>query len=86
MPPTHDPPPFFPPPGVAFSNGERWKQLRRFSLTVLRDFGMGRRSLEGPIQEEAQFLVQEMRNTQGTPFFGGSLGGCERGYLGVSWN
>ncbi|WP_336202032.1 cytochrome P450, partial [Klebsiella pneumoniae] len=45
-----------------------WKQLRRFSLTVLRDFGMGRHSLEGPIQEEAQCLVQEMRNTQGKPF------------------
>jgi cytochrome P450 len=54
--------------GVVFANGERWKQLRRFSLTVLRDFGMGRHSLEGPIQEEAQCLVQEMRNTQGKPF------------------
>ncbi|KAI6060213.1 Cytochrome P450 2G19 [Aix galericulata] len=54
--------------GVVFSNGERWKQLRRFSLTVLRDFGMGRKSIEGRIQEEAQFLLQELRNTQGKPF------------------
>lgn len=54
--------------GVVFSNGERWKQLRRFSLTVLRDFGMGRKSIEGRIQEEAEFLLQELRNTQGKPF------------------
>ncbi|XP_059691122.1 cytochrome P450 2G1-like [Gavia stellata] len=54
--------------GVVFSNGERWRQLRRFSLTVLRDFGMGRKSIEGRIQEEAQILLQELRSTQEEPF------------------
>ncbi|KAM6226053.1 uncharacterized protein LJ264_015959 [Porphyrio hochstetteri] len=54
--------------GVVFSNGERWRQLRRFSLTVLRDFGMGRKSIEGRIQEEAQVLLQELRSTQEAPF------------------
>ncbi|XP_074990437.1 cytochrome P450 2G1-like [Calonectris borealis] len=62
--------------GVVFSNGERWRQLRRFSLTVLRDFGMGRKSIESRIQEEAQVLLQELRSTQEQPFDPTYLLGC----------
>uniref|UniRef100_A0AAY4DTF6 Cytochrome P450 n=1 Tax=Denticeps clupeoides TaxID=299321 RepID=A0AAY4DTF6_9TELE len=54
--------------GLLISNGERWRQLRRFTLTTLRDFGMGRKKMESWIQEESKHLVDLLRENQPAPF------------------
>uniref|UniRef100_A0A8C9CP64 Cytochrome P450 family 2 subfamily S member 1 n=1 Tax=Phocoena sinus TaxID=42100 RepID=A0A8C9CP64_PHOSS len=54
--------------GVFFSNGERWRQLRKFTTLALRDLGMGKREGEELIQAEARCLVEALRRTKGWPF------------------
>ncbi|RVE65282.1 hypothetical protein OJAV_G00133790 [Oryzias javanicus] len=54
--------------GIGISNGERWRQLRRFTLTTLRDFGMGRKGMEQWIQEESRHLIARVHAFKGKPF------------------
>ncbi|XP_049630563.1 cytochrome P450 2J2-like [Suncus etruscus] len=54
--------------GVIMSNGQTWKEQRRFTLTTLRNFGLGKKSVEERIQEEAYYLVQLIKEEKGQPF------------------
>ncbi|XP_072248013.1 cytochrome P450 2B4-like [Leuresthes tenuis] len=54
--------------GLGISNGDRWRQLRRFTLTTLRDFGMGRKGMEEWIQEESKHLRSRISTYKGEPF------------------
>ncbi|XP_054857096.1 cytochrome P450 2K6-like isoform X2 [Eublepharis macularius] len=54
--------------GVVFAHGENWKVMRRFALTTLRDYGMGRRTIEDRIVEECHSLIRKFESFGGKPF------------------
>ncbi|XP_066942156.1 cytochrome P450 2L1-like [Macrobrachium rosenbergii] len=53
--------------GILNAVGDIWVQGRRFALRHLKDFGLGKSSLEGAIQYEAQNLVKTFERTAGNP-------------------
>ncbi|XP_072846509.2 cytochrome P450 2C14 isoform X2 [Pogona vitticeps] len=54
--------------GLTSNNESRWRTLRQFTLSTLRDFGMGKKTMSKKVQEEAVCLVDEIATTEGQAF------------------
>ncbi|XP_034288433.1 cytochrome P450 2K6-like [Pantherophis guttatus] len=54
--------------GLVVAHGEHWKVMRRFTLSTLRDHGMGKRTIEDKITEECSVLTKTMETYAGKPF------------------
>nr|XP_028577803.1 cytochrome P450 2K6-like [Podarcis muralis] len=54
--------------GLTLSNGENWKVMRRFALSTLRDYGMGKKTIEDRIIEECSVLIKKFESYEGNPF------------------
>ncbi|XP_066451507.1 cytochrome P450 2K1-like [Eleutherodactylus coqui] len=54
--------------GVISSQGENWKVMRRFTISTLRDFGMGKSTIEEKIAEECVSLNKYFASFKGKPF------------------
>ncbi|XP_075069863.1 cytochrome P450 2D20-like isoform X2 [Mixophyes fleayi] len=55
--------------GIAFTRyGQHWKEQRRFALSTLKNFGMGKRSIEEYVREEAGYLCSAFQAEEGRPF------------------
>ncbi|XP_068563308.1 cytochrome P450 2J6-like [Cebidichthys violaceus] len=54
--------------GVIFSNGNIWKQQRRFALLTLKYFGFGKKSLEPIILDEFTYCAKDFNSHKGKPF------------------
>ncbi|KAM5138870.1 cytochrome P450 2J6-like [Mantella aurantiaca] len=51
---------------LAARYGRAWKEHRRFTLSTLRNFGLGKKSMEERIHEENVYLIKELRKNQDT--------------------
>ncbi len=54
--------------GIALCSGEPWIQQRRFTLTTMRSFGVGKKSFEQQIAEETGHLMSEFQKHNGKAF------------------
>lgn len=53
------------PPGLFFSIGELWRTTRRFTVSSMRNLGMGKKTIEGRIFEELHFLIEMIKSFKG---------------------
>uniref|UniRef100_A0A8C6RMK8 Cytochrome P450 n=2 Tax=Nannospalax galili TaxID=1026970 RepID=A0A8C6RMK8_NANGA len=55
--------------GVVFARyGPEWREQRRFSVSTMRNFGLGKKSLEEWVTEEASCLSAAFADHEGCPF------------------
>ncbi|ESO88933.1 hypothetical protein LOTGIDRAFT_228903 [Lottia gigantea] len=54
--------------GIINTSGNKWKEQRRFALSTLRDFGMGRIGMEERISKECQVCMDKISKYEGKPF------------------
>jgi hypothetical protein len=54
-------------PGVLFSQGNYWREQRRFMLRNLRDFGFGKTEMDDTIVDEVDKLCVELYKDAGKP-------------------
>ncbi|XP_059840290.1 cytochrome P450 2J2-like [Hypanus sabinus] len=54
--------------GIQFSNGNVWKEQRKFAQMTLRRFGVGQKSLEAQILEKIKDLQDVFKREKGQPF------------------
>ncbi|XP_069822019.1 cytochrome P450 2J6-like [Dendropsophus ebraccatus] len=48
--------------------GQAWKEHRRFTLSTLRNFGLGKKSMEERICDESVHLIEELKKNKDTLF------------------
>ena len=52
---------------MVWESGHPWKVLRRFTLQTLRDFGVGKTSIEEKIFQEIDAASKEFETLKGQP-------------------
>ncbi|VDO30284.1 unnamed protein product [Haemonchus placei] len=62
--------------GVVQIDGPKWREQRRFSLHVLRDFGVGRAQMESKIMEEVNAFATFLQENQGRVTINSAIAVC----------